>query len=120
MQQRLTRLLTQISRLEARRAEAETALPAWAAKGTQGFMMVTVYLKDLLARISQANDPDWYWVNPAEPIEQAWREAAALCRAMLSSDCYGDALQLANAELDKYPAYRYHPGNIDPPTKELP
>jgi hypothetical protein len=120
MQQKLTRLRSQIERLEARMAEAETALPAWAAKGTQGFLMIAVHLRDLLARISQANDPDWYWFNPAEPIEQAWREAAELCRAMLASDCYGDALQLANAALDKYPPYRYHPGNIDPQTKELP
>jgi hypothetical protein len=105
MQQRLTRLLRQIERLEARRTETETDLPAWADRDGQGFLMIKLNLRELAARVSQAADPEWF--EPAEYSEQAWREATKLYWAMLESGGYREASMLAQAELAKWPRYRY-------------
>jgi hypothetical protein len=114
MQQRLTRLLSQIERLEARRAANANALPVWAARGSQGFLMVVTYLKELLSRISQAADPEWF--EPDPPTDEAWHVVKPLGLAMLASDGYQDAWQLAQTELAKWPRYRYRRSDV--PQKE--
>jgi hypothetical protein len=106
MQQKLTRLRSQIERLQARMTEADTALPAWAARDGQGFLMIKIRLRELAARVTQASDPEWF--EPSEYSEQAWREATKLYWAMIGSGGYGEASMLAQAELAKYPPYRYH------------
>jgi hypothetical protein len=105
MRQQLTRLLGQIERLETRTAAIAEGLPDWAPEGSQGFIMVASQLRDLASRVSQADDPAWFF--PAEFTERAWTEATIVGWQMLESGDYGDAWMLSAQELQKWPAYKY-------------
>jgi hypothetical protein len=115
MQQHLSRLLGRLDRLEAHRAAAATRLPAWAEEGTQGNLMVRVMLRDLGARVSRANNPDWF--EPSEPTPEAVRQMGKLAVAMLATSSYADASMLAQAELAMWPRDRYSPAR---PTENSP
>jgi hypothetical protein len=105
MRQQLTRLLTQIEKLETRTAAIAEGLPEWALEGSAGFVMVASQLSELASRVSQAGDPTWF--KPSEFTDRAWTEATTLGWKMLESENYGDAWILAVQELARWPEYRY-------------
>jgi hypothetical protein len=69
--------------------------------------MFLAMLARMGTRVSQATNPNWF--EPAELAPEAVTEKLKLGRAMLSSSCYADASMLAQAELNKWPEYRYTP-----------
>jgi hypothetical protein len=67
--------------------------------------MVGVMLRDLGARVSQANNPDWF--APSEPTTEAVRQMGKLAVAMLATSSDADACAVAQKALNMRPKYRY-------------
>lgn len=104
MRQQLTRMLSQIERLEVRTAEIQEGIPSWAMEGTVGHDMIVSHLRDLASRVSQAGDPTWF--RPNEFTEAAWHEATVFGWEMIDSGGYGEAFVLGVQELQKWPKYQ--------------
>jgi hypothetical protein len=106
MQNQIAKMIARLDRIEARRAAMTLRFPKW-AEAYQGAYMFLVMLADMGARVSQATNPGWF--EPAELTTEAVKEKAKLGNAMLAADSYADASVIAQAELGKWPKYRYPP-----------
>jgi hypothetical protein len=104
MDPQFRRLISQLDRIEGRRAAMANKLPDW-AEDHQGGLMARVMLQHLGTRVSQANNPDWF--DPSELTTEATREMGKLALSMLKTTSYADAYAVAQAELAKWPRYRY-------------
>jgi hypothetical protein len=96
----------QRARLDAHIAEKVNRTPAW-RKHPQGIPMLRVVMADMLARVSQADDPTWF--EPADPTVRAEDEAVKLAWAMNAVDTYAEASVIAIKMLGEWPKYKYAP-----------
>ena len=69
--------------------------------------MFRVMASDMLARVSQASNPDWF--EPAQPTREAEDEVMKMAYAMEAVDSYADASMIAMKMLARWPVYPYRP-----------
>jgi hypothetical protein len=96
----------QRSRLDAHIAEKVNRTPAW-VKHPRGVPMLRVVMADMLARVSQADDPNWF--EPADPTVRAEDETVKMAWAMNAVDTYAEASMVAMKMLGEWQVYRYAP-----------